>query len=109
MSRVYERLPDDAAGPLCDGTRIGRWLNAEAGRRDEVPSSQSGSARCIDAPRQCAYSGCAAASRRRDQGRIAMADDEEVLDETIAPDPGGEDEYVFIEADQPVWQVLGER
>ena len=38
-----------------------------------------------------------------------MADDEDVLDETIAPDPEAEDPYVFVEADQPVWQVLGER
>ena len=32
----YERLPDDAAGPLCEGTRLGRWLNAEVGRREDV-------------------------------------------------------------------------
>ena len=27
----YERLPDEAEGPLCDGTQLGRWLNAEVG------------------------------------------------------------------------------
>ena len=27
----YERLPDDAAGPPCDGTRLGRRLNWAAG------------------------------------------------------------------------------
>ena len=32
----YERLPDDAAGPLCEGTQLGRWLNAEAGRWEDV-------------------------------------------------------------------------
>ena len=32
----YERLPDDAAGPLCNGTRIGRWLNAESGRWEDA-------------------------------------------------------------------------
>ena len=32
----YERLPDDAAGPLCEGTRLGRWLNAEAGRWEDA-------------------------------------------------------------------------
>ena len=32
----YERLPDDAAGPRCEGTQLGRWLNAEAGRWDDA-------------------------------------------------------------------------
>ena len=32
----YERLPDGAAGPLCEGTRLGRWLNAEAGRWEDA-------------------------------------------------------------------------
>ena len=30
------RLPDDAAGPLCEGTRLGRWRNAEAGRWEDA-------------------------------------------------------------------------
>ena len=28
----YERSPDDATGQLCDGTQLGRWLNAAEGR-----------------------------------------------------------------------------
>ena len=46
------------------------------------------------------------ARRRRDQGRVAMADDEEVL-ETTEPDAGADDQYVFVEADQPVWDNIG--
>ena len=32
----YERLPNDAAGPQPDGTRLGRWLNAEVGRWEDA-------------------------------------------------------------------------
>ena len=32
----YERLPDDAAGLLCDSLRLGRWLNAEVGRWEDA-------------------------------------------------------------------------
>ena len=32
----YERLPDEAAGPLCDGPRLGRGLNAEAERWEDA-------------------------------------------------------------------------
>ena len=35
-----------------------------------------------------------------------MADDEEVP-ETSEPDAGVEDEFVFVEPDQPVWQNIG--
>ena len=35
-----------------------------------------------------------------------MADDEEVL-ETTEPDAGADDQYVFVEADQPVWDNIG--
>ena len=31
-----ERLPDDAAGPLCDDSQLGRFMNAEAGRCEEA-------------------------------------------------------------------------
>ena len=30
------RLPDDAAGPLCDGTRLGRWRNATDRRLEDA-------------------------------------------------------------------------
>ena len=32
----YERLPDDDAGPLCEGKQLGSLLNAEAGRWEDV-------------------------------------------------------------------------
>ena len=45
--------------------------------------------------------------RRREQGRIAMADDEDVPE--TEPDAGVvEDEYVFVEPDQPIWQNIGQ-
>ena len=44
----YDRLPDDAAEPLCDGTRIGRFMNAEVGRwgDDQVSSATVTRTRC---------------------------------------------------------------
>ena len=34
----YERLPDDAGGLLCEGTQLGRFMNAEAGRWEGAAS-----------------------------------------------------------------------
>ena len=31
-----ERLPDDAAGPLCDDSQLGRFMNAEARRWEDA-------------------------------------------------------------------------
>ena len=45
---------------------------------------------------------------RKRQRRIAVADEEDAV-ETNEADAEVDNEYVFIKADQPVWQNLGER